>query len=389
MTNEGKLLLLTLAPDADTDRKAEVTRLLQEGAFDWQRYHDILTYHEFTGLSYGLLRDVAEVPASFLELLKSHYYYIIQRCEILWHEFIRLHDAFTVKQIPLVPLKGIAFLADIYRQQPLRPMADIDLLVAEDDIRHAEEILVASGYRKDLEGLTETYWRQHQYHLVFCKTDGAVGCRVELHWALDYKRGASGLLPALWQRVQEIPVEGRRILTLSPEDTFFALALHNRRFGKTLCLKNAYDLVLMSQKYRASFDWEYVVAESKRCQLCASAFFMLTQARMLGLEIPAGIMKRLGVWFWQRRAIRTFIEKNTFTPPSQDKAHALFLKSHFLLYDTLWEPFRYILTIPQEQMAKFYGLRPYANETEFIARHKLWYIPYKSIGTLCAHVLRK
>jgi hypothetical protein len=191
------------------------------------------------------------------------------------------------------------------------------------------------------------------------------------------------VLDELWDRTKEIDADGKKIKLLSAEDALFSLALHNRRFGKSLNIKYAVDLILLLNKYAPQFDWDYVLSRCRKYSLCAPVFFSLYQAEFLSdLNIPEYVLKELKIPRWKKILIQRFIEKNTF--PLKIKTLSLnknlYLKSHFLLYDSLWEPVSYILNIPQEQFAKYYCLKPYTKKTTFLYRNRLFYMLFKVLG---------
>jgi hypothetical protein len=296
----------------------------------------------------------------------------------MWQEFIRIFEAFEKAGIIILPIKGLALLKDIYIDKPIRPMTDIDLLVKEESLTKAEEIFCDLGYRKELYALKEDYWRNKQCHITFYKREDEKLPFVELHWSIDFKRNNRSILSELWSRTREIKGDGKIIQLLSPEDTLFSLALHNRRFGRTLCLKNTYDLALVLKNYTSTFDWDYCLSMSKRYNMCSTTFFILYQVKLfLGINIPDFVWGKLNRSIWKRKIIRRFIEKNTFLSDLERRGRDLYLKSHFLLYDNFWEPIRYIFNIPEEQFAKFYGLEPYDKKTNFLYKNRLFYILFK------------
>jgi hypothetical protein len=306
------------------------------------------------------------------------------RDERIWREFLRLAASFDREGMALVPLKGTAFLADIYRRMPVRPMTDLDVLIEERHFAAAASLLSALGYRKELYGQKEEYWRNDQCHVSFTRPQEKDPFPVEVHWGIDFKRKGRALLPELWTRLRTVSVDGQSLRLLSPEDSLFCLALHNRRYGKTLCLKNAYDVVLMLHAYAASFDWDYLLRQSRIYELASTVFFILTQAKLLSdVPVPDAVWPALRVPAWKRGLIRRFIENNTFRAGRKSKD--LYLKSHFLLYDSFWEPVDYIIHIPKEQFANFYSLKSQDKRTDVLYRYRYAYIPFKAC---CAGIQR-
>jgi hypothetical protein len=187
----------------------------------------------------------------------------------------------------------------------------------------------------------------------------------------------------MFDRLRQAVIQGRKVKLLSVEDTFFGLALHQRRFGIALSLREVCDMARLLNKYKSSFDWDYVLNESRNAKVCSAVFFSLCQVKLFfGLEPPEYVWERLNVAQWKKKIIQRFIEKNTFSQDINSKN--LYLKTHFLLYDNLWEPVDYILNIPQEQFAKFYGLAPYDKNTNFFYRHRILFIFFKTFFHLQA-----
>lgn len=352
-------------------------------AVDWGYFKELIVYHELTPFTYLAFKGGnLPIPEELQKFLKNTYYCAIPYCELLWSEFLRILTGFEQAKISLLPLKGVAFLKDIYLTMPFRTMTDIDLLIQEQDFKKAESLLADLDYRKELWGLKEEYWRKRQNHIAFYKNTNNSPF-IEIHWSLDFKRKGRYVLPGLWSRLRTIDVDARKINLLSPEDTLFNLALHSRRYGKALCLKNVYDAALLLNKYSQAFDWDYCLRMGRNFQINSTLFFLLCQIDLISdIKIPKRVGKELKVPIWKRKLIRNFIEKFTFLNQKTREQNSLYLKSHFLLYDSLWEPIEYIWNIPKEQFAKYYRLKPYAKKTDFFYRNRHFYIPFQSILAL-------
>lgn len=380
MNIEREFILSIVREICSGGERDNIEKLLNLKGLDWEKVKNCMIYHEIVSLGYSVLKEYFDLlPRDFRRFLKNKYYYGTLRNECLWGEFLRLIEIFGQKDIVLIPVKGMALFKDIYSNPSLRNIGDIDLLVKNKDILKAEEILYNLGYERESAGLKENYWREKQYHIIFLKRNHSrLSAIVELHWRLDYKR-KKDILPLLWSRLRRVDIDNRSMYSLSCEDTFFSLALHNRRLGKVLCMKSVFDLFLLLKKY-SNFDWDYVLKEAKSGNMRTTVFFILSQANFFfGLSISKDILKNLAIPFYKRKLICQFIEKNTFLPDIKEKIRDLYLKSHFLLYDNFREPVEYILNIPIEQFAKFYGIKSYDRKTYLFYRFRCIYIPAKYI----------
>jgi hypothetical protein len=343
---------------------------LQFVKINYEKLIELANFHNLTALIFYKLQEHAkELPQNIYLSLKSCYLNNISINLKLWQEFLKINEAFKENNIPLLPLKGIDILARFYPSFDLRNMVDIDILIKKEHFAEIEKALSSLGYQKNLLGLKEEYWRKHQCHIAFYK-DYTV---VEAHWGLDFKRGNRVILPRLWERAKEKQAGNHKITILSPEDAIFSFALHLRRFGNILSLKQAFD-VAKTIKESPGFDWDYVLKECKTSKIKATLYFILMQVCLFTeTNIPPEIFKKLNLPCWQKMLIKKLILQNTFQIPPSLKNN--YLKAHFLLYDNLCEPILYLINIPYEQFCKFYTLKPYTLKSNLLYGLRLFYIP--------------
>jgi len=200
---------------------------------------------------------------------------------------------------------------------------------------------------------------------------------VELHWALDFKRFRNNFMPAIWERLEEITIEGEKFPALSPEDTLLSLALHQRRFGKVCNLKYICDVAIILKT--DNLNWEYLIQTATKEEIKTSLYFLLYQVQLvLDLELN-GYLNKLKIVFWKKWLIKKFIKKYAFSPPNPHELAYVYTLCHFLLYDNIFYPIKYILCIPQEQFAKFYSLPLYSNGTSNKYKIRIIYMLYKLV----------
>jgi hypothetical protein len=359
-------------------RNNGIESLIKNENINWPEFKKILIYHELLPFAYRALKDFFSLlPRDIVKTLSATYYHYLNYNLFLEQLFLNLHRVFKEKDMPFIPLKGMSLLQDLYAGYPVRMARDMDVLIRKKDIEQAEQILKSSGFKKELGGLKENYWLKKQYHYIFTKgqTDGGL-LIIEIHWDIDYPRKKNGFVPGIFDRLRPFQIQDKTIELLSPEDTLFVLALHQRHFGKSLSLKYACDTALLLNKYGQGMDWDYVLNQSEKNKTRASLFFTLYQAKFwLNTAIPEKIWRDLSKKIPRREKIKKFTAKNTFSV--NKNSQNLYLKTFFLLYDTIYEPIIYILNIPLEQFAKFYDLKPYTKKTAFLYHFRMLYILFR------------
>jgi microcystin-dependent protein len=143
-------------------------------------------------------------------------------------EALRLEALFAGATIPVLFLKGTTLARRAYGAIGLRDAADIDLVVAPDDVERAWRLMAEAGYvtliprRRLTTGARRAFvWAAKDS----CHRHTAHGFVVELHWRLSDDL-ADPRLPHrhLWQSVEV--TSGRSLATLGDEALFVYLCTH-------------------------------------------------------------------------------------------------------------------------------------------------------------------
>lgn len=160
--------------------------------------------------------------------------------------------------IYVIALKGIVFGTTLYPSPDLKPMADIDLLVTDEDIRRAADLLISYGFvwaRPAENHFTEAL-RDQLPPLVFN------GIAIELHRHI-MSASAPGTLPVakLWDNREPFPIAGLTgVFCLNRHFTLFYLCYHIyiHRQGGYLKLIWLADLLFFLRKEQESIDWAWL-----------------------------------------------------------------------------------------------------------------------------------
>lgn len=352
---------------------------------NWRLFYAICRYHGLHPIVYRILQQAkAGMPDVESGLFKSAYYDCVILARRYWTEFLRIAGAFASAGIPVVPLKGAAFLADIYRDEPVRVMRDIDILVNPRDAERAEDIMISLGYSLNTEGLTREYWVSVQNHLQYERRCQDRVLRVDLHVRFDVNPAIA--VPLLWDRIRLLDIDGRKIKLLSPEDSIMHLALHQRRFGDNLNLKNIVDCALIIRNNRTNLDWDYIFGVSKKAGMLSGVFFLVSQVRgAAGISVDGPVISRFRGSGLRACFMRLVSEKQRWLPLG---VKAAFLMSHFLLYDSWLEPFSAIFRVPREQFARFHGLDYRSRATALKYNLRFVYSPCKIVWDALKSAMR-
>ncbi|MEM1195653.1 MAG: nucleotidyltransferase family protein [Pseudomonadota bacterium] len=146
------------------------------------------------------------------------------RSLVMQRALIEIGELFDAHRIAYCALKGASLSLEFYAEPALRPMRDLDIMVAPDQAEKAYEHLLEAGYTK-LQGKGH-YGMEYAHHLP--PLTNADGVLLELHHRIA-PREWSGSLP-LGQRLllnaRPIEFQGHLVRMAHPTDTFLHLVVH-------------------------------------------------------------------------------------------------------------------------------------------------------------------
>ena len=151
----------------------------------------VATKHDLAHmLAVGLKNnDLLDNPDAEKTIFKAIYRY-----ELIKHAYEKLCTAFEKAEIPYIPLKG-SVMRQYYREPWMRTSCDIDVLVKEEDLDRAVEVLTTEhGYKYGSKGP----------HDVSLYADN--GVHLELHYTLieeDSVKNSSAVLKDVWETSSE------------------------------------------------------------------------------------------------------------------------------------------------------------------------------------------
>jgi hypothetical protein len=213
---------------------ADITELLEMA-----RNHELLVMAVHTLKQSDHFRDDPRLDAWSQAVQDSVWQGRVQHLELM-----NLCNRFALAQIPMMPLKG-SFLKTLYPRTEYRQMCDLDLLVPEDRIPQARELLTAAGYA--LEEIGE-FHRDIFVKLPFME--------IELHSRLlPDKEVSAKMFEGLWDRAKA-PEQGNTGWRMSNEDFYVFLILHFAKHYKFRGsgIRSILDLWLFLEKYGPELD---------------------------------------------------------------------------------------------------------------------------------------
>ncbi|MEH2349201.1 MAG: nucleotidyltransferase family protein [Nostoc sp.] len=286
---EIELLLCCTRTHIDPETAERIKTLLRQD-IDWAYLIQIAAHHKTIPLLYQSLKTTSgeAIPKTVLTQLQNHYHTNASRNLFLSHELLNILKLFEAHKIPAIPFKGLVLAISIYGNLAMRQFSDLDILVRQEDIFKAKELLITHKYQLDVDyGWQQTFVHSQKPEIV-----------VDLHGELTPLSYFPFKLPdfeTLWQGGRSLTFKGESIMNFSSDDLLIILAVQVARGvneGKE-SLAQICDLAELL-RIQQTLDWEKLLQEVNSLELQRPFFISLLIVKtLLNTPLPDRVKQAL------------------------------------------------------------------------------------------------
>lgn len=192
-----------------------------------------------------------------------------------------------------VLLKGIAFVASVPDQLPMRAMTDVDLLVHREDANSAMEILEKTGWRPYY-GRAKFVNQELIDRVINCDFQSGPHGHLDLHWYVNERNRWATADAALWDR--RIPVQLAGVQCYAPclEDQVLRAFVHGASWNGVGTIRWVTDSTIILRHANKNFDWFYFLAQCRARRVALQARNCLRYLHdQLDVQVPEQVMSAL------------------------------------------------------------------------------------------------
>jgi hypothetical protein len=216
--------------------------------------------------------------------------------------------------IPMMLLKGAALNALYGRNQGIRLIGDVDILIRKDDVPRAAGELEELGWRPvgDASRVSSEYVSVTKG----CGFAHPEGGELDLHWHLFPGNSVTEREEPVWRHAIQAAIAGVPTLAPSPTELLLHVCVHGWAWSKHPPFRWVADAMTILRTSRAELDWERLVDGARLRRLVPRLAAPLTYLQTrFSADIPANVLTdlrnlpitRLDRWEYRvaTRAIRT------------------------------------------------------------------------------------
>lgn len=395
--SQEELFVLCCCRTATTGKSIGAIDDLFNKNLNWDLIFNIVSRHGIAGLLYMTLyqcSNIGYVPDYLLRNLETIYRRCAYQNIFYSKEFNEIVANFNRANIRTISLKGIEFLHSIYAHNfSLRNLADIDILVEEENVSPAEKILVDMGYNTKKGGYR---YKLLHFHSIFWRSMGKFPIIIELHWDVDFPDSPFNIdIAECWERSQKISNGKIHYYAFSIEDNIIFNSFHILREvkkgpDKFLALKHFCDIASIITKSGDKINWDIVILRSQKYNVLRPvALVLLLVQELLGVkEIPPVVVEALRNAGYQDDFGLCAIKQYIFPPVNSEKNQLPFWAIDLASQKTLGGKIMVMLKTPAIIM-QLYKIRHYADSDPSIMKtfsSVTWHYINKIIKTIVLYV---
>jgi hypothetical protein len=290
---EIEFLQLCLRAQCDAAALGLVRHFINHVELDWSRVQIIAADQRLGPSIYDVTRNTGIVPASVEQALEQSYHDTARRNLVLWHELRLVLDALKAAGIPVLVLKGAALAETVYRNVALRPMADVDLLVAPGNVARLIDVLRPLGFLPPQVEMRAGTIAAFENEILLCAPKRA---DFDIHWSLFDSpfHQYTVSMDWFWETARPLAINDTKTLMLGPEATLLHLCGHIwlHHGGETLLgLHDAARTVAFDP---GPFDWDELLRRARTYNLVLPTQRVLDRiAELWKIALPADVHRRV------------------------------------------------------------------------------------------------
>ncbi|MDS0300236.1 nucleotidyltransferase family protein [Halogeometricum sp. S1BR25-6] len=354
---------------------------------DWERILPLAASHGLTSHLRESIKPVqSKIPEKVYQSLESQYR--MNGVKNLQHteELHSVLEAFKESGIQAIPYKGPVLSEFAYGDLNARWFKDLDVLVRQQDLARAREILREAGYEQTnareipLQKLVDESFFRWERELRFENENENI--QIELRPQFTGGNASNArVVTDLWKRRTPLTVGGRTLQALSPEDRALLLLTHGSKHGWAR-LSWVCDIAAL---FHRDIEWETVLTRAEGYGWKTAVLFGLSvTAELAKVEIPEKVKEE--VQNCRRATIGTSIASRLFQyDPTGESLDLEPWTVVFFLNDTLRGSFKELIDVlfaPRKVDVKFFPLPPKLYPLYYLIR------PFKLIPKLLKKLKR-
>ncbi|MDH5523376.1 MAG: nucleotidyltransferase family protein [Desulfobulbaceae bacterium] len=270
--------------------KQEISRLLVAG-LDWDTVISNAIYHKVIPLLHRTLTHhfKDETPEKVAAKINVHLKRSVLQTFAISAALIKVTRLLTENNIDVLPVKGALLSQKLYNSPTMRTYTDVDILVRQEDLIGALNLLQENGYKLLPEGIAQSTYLKFLKYYHHGRLLDKNGILIELHWELSgFYAPTPMTLNSIVPFLTKTEFNNYPTLDLTDEMLFIFLCLHGNKhnWAKLDYISSLAELIRITP----NLDWPVILDLGKKLKMQKRILLALLLAdKLFSTAIPEQI----------------------------------------------------------------------------------------------------
>ncbi len=249
--------------------------------------------HKVEELLLLILKEVSKesVPKTVLAYLEKQYLRTLGANLCFMKETEIVATNMRNSGIPSIVLKGAILALRLYDDPGVRRSWDIDIMVEEDNLKKAVDVLGGMGYKYVEEEEDASWDNEFNHHVKLGKVTSLGQYFVELHFSFTHRSNKFIKMQDIWKRALTAGDNQSAAQQLAPMDLLIHLCLHSAGHNFEI-LRHVLDVCRIIEKEEHLIDWPEFTRLVKEYHITHRVFASLNFAAiMFSAPVPSSVLE--------------------------------------------------------------------------------------------------
>jgi hypothetical protein len=241
------------------------------------------------------------IPEYVAEELKKDYYLSATKNALIFEELKKVLGLFNQSKLQIIVMKGAALAEAVYGNLALRPMADVDLLVKNEDLHQVDGLLKKLGYSPADRSVDDVDFTSTCLTTLDYRNPAKNAPSFHIHWhfvnsTIPNESYINHIkMDDIWQDAVKTSIAGTDAWIMAPHHLIIHLSEHALRVTHSLSKLSFFcDIDRAINYYGKALDWDLLIQDTLKFNLNKMVYTTLYfSAYFIKAKVPGDVLLKL------------------------------------------------------------------------------------------------
>lgn len=297
----NKEIIVGFIRDLYFDKTDNRDKLIKD--IDWDEIKSVTEKNKIQLLFYKYIYEL--IPQGKRGLFDQMYFTVMAQNQILFREFLRIKKLFETNKIPFVLVKGFPLSKMIYDDIYARVTSDLDILVAEQDVKRAYSCISSFGYKQQIfydrktKRLITVDSSKYKYGDSSHELQCIKSVSTDRYLGVEIKRATSAIplkhIKSFLNDLQKYTIQNYTVDSFDLMHSYLHLCSNAYNNSETYMgayrntyIRDFFDIIMFVKKYKKIMKWDILKNLAAKYEISSKVYVVMVRCNeLLGEKIVA------------------------------------------------------------------------------------------------------